>query len=124
MRVSSMTASAVPPPMVLCGGVFSGSSKRIASRNSLCQLEAGQSEVGHLVDPVDGPAIGHPPIARRPVEVLEADHASQDDVVDRLFGDLVEEGLDMGTPLRVRAVRHQAVNKQHGKAAGGETGGP
>src|SRR3546814_3100244 len=86
MRVAEKTASAVPPPKVHFGGSFSVSSRRIASRSRPCQ-----SEVGHLVDPVDVPAINHPPIARRPVEVLEADHASQDDVVDRLFGDLVEE---------------------------------
>src|SRR3546814_13262248 len=118
MRVAEKTASAVPPPKVHFGGSFSVSSRRIASRSRPCQ-----SEVGHLVDPVDVPAINHPPIARRPVEVLEADHASQDDVVDRLFGDIVEADLDLRTPPRDRAARHQAVPKIHGADGGWEGGG-
>src|SRR3546814_18932831 len=115
MRVAEKTASAVPPPKVHFGGSFSVSSRRIASRSRPCQ-----SEVGHLVDPVDVPAINHPPIARRPVEVLEPDHASQDDVVDRLFGKLVEKGPDIGTPLRVRACRHKAWPNPRGHVGGGE----
>src|SRR3546814_16587473 len=94
-----LRSSAVPPPNVHFGGSCRVSGRRIWSLSRPCQ-----SEVGHLVDPVDVPAINHPPIARRPVEVLEADHASQDDVVDRLFGDLVEEGLDMRTPLDRKSV--------------------
>src|SRR3546814_6959696 len=106
MRVAEKTASAVPPPKVHFGGSFSVSSRRIASRSRPCQ-----SEVGHLVDPVDVPAIDHPPIARRPVEVLEADHASPNEVVDHLIGDLVVEGLDIRTPLRER--KRTSLNYNH-----------
>jgi hypothetical protein len=71
----------------------------------------GQSEIGHFFDPGDISTIRRSPRASCSVQVLEADDARQDQIVDSLYRNLIEKGFDMREPLCFRLGRGEAMNE-------------
>jgi len=68
-------------------------------------------KVRHFLDPRGIAGITEPPIADCPIEIFEADHLRQNEIVNGLRSQLIEESLDMRAKARLGPGSEQATDE-------------